>query len=113
MIEPVLPLLLAALIAADQEARPSLRAGTLKGPIEIDGRLSEIDWLNAAAIADLTMIEPVAGGPPTGRSDGGFCRGQTDRPGGDFLAPNRFLSGRWHASMIPERMRAPLCRAGV
>jgi hypothetical protein len=65
----VLPLLLAAVLAAAAESRPSLKAGPLKGSIEIDGRLSEIDWLNAAAISDLTMLEPVAGGPPTGRTE--------------------------------------------
>ncbi len=62
-------LLLTAFLAADGEPRPTLRVGPIKGAIEIDGRLSEIDWLNAAAISDLTMIEPVAGGPPTGRTE--------------------------------------------
>lgn len=65
----VLSLLLAALFAADGESRPTLKAGEIKGVIEIDGRLSEIDWLNAAAIPDLTMLEPVAGGAPTGRTE--------------------------------------------
>lgn len=65
----LLPLLLAALLAADVETRPTLKAGPLKGPIEIDGRLSEIDWLGAAAISALTMLEPVAGGTPTGRTE--------------------------------------------
>ena len=37
--------------------------------LEIDGRLSEGDWLNAAPASDLIMIEPVAGGPPTGRTE--------------------------------------------
>ncbi|MBX7183753.1 MAG: carbohydrate binding family 9 domain-containing protein [Vicinamibacteria bacterium] len=61
--------LLAALLVADAETRPTLRVGPIKGTMEIDGRLSEIDWLNAAAISDLTMIEPIAGGPPTGRTE--------------------------------------------
>lgn len=65
----VLPLLLAAFLAADGEPRPTLRVGPIKGAIEIDGRLSEIDWRNAAAISDLTMLEPLAGGAPTGRTE--------------------------------------------
>ena len=65
----LLPLLLAAFLAADGDPRPTLRAGPIKGPIEIDGRLSEIDWLNAAAISDLPMLEPVAGGVTTGRTE--------------------------------------------
>ena len=56
-------------MAADVEDRPSLRAGVLKGDIKIDGRLDEADWLNAAAIADLTMVEPTTGGAPTGRTE--------------------------------------------
>ncbi len=65
----VLPVLLAALLAADVGSRPTLRVEPIKGPIKMDGRLSEIDWLNAAAISDLTMLDPVAGGPPTGRTE--------------------------------------------
>ena len=65
----LLPLLLAALLAAGGESRPTLKAGPLKGPIEIDGRLSEIDWPGASAIDDLTMLEPVTGGRPTGRTE--------------------------------------------
>lgn len=64
----VLPLLLTALLAS-VGGRPSLKAGTIKGSIEIDGSLSETAWLNAGAISDLTMIEPSAGDPPTGRTE--------------------------------------------
>ncbi|MEO8500016.1 MAG: DUF5916 domain-containing protein [Vicinamibacteria bacterium] len=65
----VLPVLLAALLAADVETRPTLRVGEIRGTIEIDGRLSEGDWLNAAAASDLIMIEPTVGGTPTGRTE--------------------------------------------
>ena len=57
-----LVLTLAALVAAQPETRPTLQAGALKGSIEIDGRLDEMDWRNAAPINDLTMMEPAAGG---------------------------------------------------
>ncbi|HQZ17204.1 MAG TPA: DUF5916 domain-containing protein [Vicinamibacteria bacterium] len=65
----ILPLLLAALVGEGGEPPPALRAGALRGEIRIDGRLSEPGWLNAEAISDLTMIEPVSGGPPTGRTE--------------------------------------------
>ena len=64
-----LVLTLAALVAAQPETRPTLQAGALKGSIEIDGRLDEMDWRNAAPINDLTMMEPAAGGTPTGRTE--------------------------------------------
>ena len=67
----MLPLLLTAALAlaADAETRPSLRAGRTLGDIKIDGRLDEGDWLKAASISDLTMIEPTQGGAPTGRTE--------------------------------------------
>lgn len=67
----MLPLLLLAAIAfaADSDVRPSLRAGAIRGDIQIDGRLGEADWQNAAPIDDLTMIEPIQGGAPTGRTE--------------------------------------------
>lgn len=65
----LLSFLLGALLAAEPEPRPTLKAGPLEGVIEIDGRLEEPDWLKAATIPDLTMLEPVAGGPPTGRTE--------------------------------------------
>ena len=65
----MLLLLLAAFMAADPEVRPSVRAGSLKGDVAVDGRLDEADWLNAASISDLTMMEPTTGGAPTGRTE--------------------------------------------
>ncbi len=60
---------MAALIAADAEPRPSLRAGALKADLQVDGRLDEADWASAPTIADLTMMEPTRGGTPTGRTE--------------------------------------------
>jgi hypothetical protein len=66
----VLPLLLAALVAAGGDgSRPTLRAGALTADPKIDGRLSERDWQNAPVVSDLTMFEPTAGGNPTGRTE--------------------------------------------
>ena len=46
-----------------------VRAGALVGALKVDGRLDEADWTNAPSIPDLTMMEPVAGGTPTGRTE--------------------------------------------
>ena len=62
-------LIAAASLAADVDIRPSLRAGVIRGEIQIDGRLNEADWLNATPSGDLTMIEPTQGGVPTGRTE--------------------------------------------
>ncbi len=74
----ILPLLLAALLAADAETRPRLRAGTLQSDVEVDGRLDEPEWLSAASIADLTMMEPTPGGTPTGRTEVRVLAGARD-----------------------------------
>jgi hypothetical protein len=54
-------------VAAGQ-ASPVLRVGAIAGPISLDGRLLEADWLGADSIAELTQIEPTEGATPTGRT---------------------------------------------
>ena len=49
-----------------QSAVPQLRVGALTAPIHLDGVLDEPAWTSAAAIDNLTMSEPTAGGAPTG-----------------------------------------------
>ena len=49
-------------------ARPTLRIGTANGALRLDGILDEAAWTAADSIADLTQIEPVEGGRPTGRT---------------------------------------------
>ena len=51
--------------AVDDRPRPSLRAGMLTDGLHVDGRLDEAAWATAESIADLTMVEPVQGAPPT------------------------------------------------
>ena len=51
--------------AVDDRPRPSLRAGMLTDGLRVDGRLDEAAWATAESIADLTMVEPVQGAPPT------------------------------------------------
>jgi len=46
--------------------RPSIRAGTLEGDLELDGLLTEAAWAGAPVIDGLTMIEPIEGGQVTG-----------------------------------------------
>ncbi|HUQ80490.1 MAG TPA: DUF5916 domain-containing protein [Gemmatimonadaceae bacterium] len=48
--------------------RPALRVGTANGNLRLDGVLDEPAWAAADSIADLTQIEPVEGGRPTGRT---------------------------------------------
>ncbi len=48
--------------------RPSVSAGTLNGELDLDGVLSEPVWSSGPTIENLTMIEPVEGGDPTGRT---------------------------------------------
>ena len=63
---PALPAL--PTLSAQQPARPSLHAGTLRPGLKLDGRLDEPVWAEADSIPDLTMIEPTVGGPTTGRT---------------------------------------------
>ncbi len=47
---------------------PTLRCGTLPGDFNLDGRLDEPAWAAADAVDNITMIDPVEGGVPTGRT---------------------------------------------
>ncbi len=47
---------------------PALKAGFLPGNLRLDGVLDEDAWKQAEAIDDLTMLEPVQGARPTGRT---------------------------------------------
>ena len=49
-------------------ARPALRIGSANGGLRLDGVLNEPAWAATDSIADLTQIEPVEGGRPTGRT---------------------------------------------
>jgi hypothetical protein len=51
--------------AADEQGRPTLRAGSLSQAVHLDGRLDEPDWQAAPAIEALVMVEPREGAPPT------------------------------------------------
>ncbi|MGE5199569.1 MAG: DUF5916 domain-containing protein [Rhodospirillaceae bacterium] len=53
---------------AAAEARASIEAGPLDGPIRLDGRLDEPAWQQAPTIDNLTMSEPTPGAAPTGRT---------------------------------------------
>jgi len=58
-------------IASAQQAppaRPELRAGRVGAGIHLDGRLDEPEWAAADSIANLTQIEPIEGGAPTGHT---------------------------------------------
>jgi Domain of unknown function (DUF5916) len=46
----------------------SLQASALAGSVRLDGVLDEPEWSAADAIPDLTMIEPLEGDAPTGRT---------------------------------------------
>jgi hypothetical protein len=48
--------------------RPSLTVGVLPSALRLDGSLDEDAWAGADAIEDLTMLEPIQGGKPTGRT---------------------------------------------
>ncbi len=54
--------------AAQDGARPTLRVGSVAGPIALDGRLDEPSWAAADSIPLLTMIEPIEGGNLVGRT---------------------------------------------
>lgn len=58
----------AAGIGAQEPGPPELRAGSLSGTIELDGRLDEADWAAAEAIEGLTQVEPVEGAVPARRT---------------------------------------------
>lgn len=54
--------------AQTPDVSPSLRVGSTTSPIRLDGVLEEESWNNADTIDGLTMIEPVQGGTPSGRT---------------------------------------------
>ncbi len=54
--------------AQSADAPPSLRAGASNRAIHLDGVLDEPAWAAAESIAGLTMIEPIQGGTPSGRT---------------------------------------------
>ncbi len=45
---------------------PSIKAGTLAGPLSIDGRLDEPDWTSAPVAGGFLQTDPREGAPPTG-----------------------------------------------
>ena len=49
-------------------SRPVLRALRVNTGIRLDGRLDDAAWGAADSISDLLQIEPVQGGPPSGRT---------------------------------------------
>src|SRR4051812_29818363 len=67
---------LSALVAADaapliaSQAAPAieLRAGVLPPDLRLDGVLNDRAWASAPAIDQLTMSEPLAGGPSSSRT---------------------------------------------
>ena len=59
---------LAGHAAAQDPVRPTLRVGRIAGSIALDGRLDEPAWGEADSIPELTMIEPLEGGPLFGRT---------------------------------------------
>lgn len=58
--------------AADEEPRPdekpTLRCGILSKAFRLDGRLDDPAWAAADAVDNITMIDPVEGGVPSGRT---------------------------------------------
>jgi len=50
------------------QPRPSLRASQRQGAFKLDGRLDEALWATADSVWELTQLEPVQGGVPTGRT---------------------------------------------
>ncbi len=69
----LIPVLLTILVVIPQQdgngsTTNILRAAPLPSRLEIDGRLDEDIWAAADVIPSLTMIDPVEGGPLTGRT---------------------------------------------
>jgi hypothetical protein len=50
-------------------ARPALVVAPATGRIEVDGRLDEAAWRDVQVIADFVQAEPVAGAPPSERTE--------------------------------------------
>ena len=64
----VLVLVTQGLAVENPRQTPVLRVGRVQGQIQLDGFLSEPDWTQADSIANLTMVEPQEGVPPTFRT---------------------------------------------
>ncbi len=60
--------LLANVLNAQTEEKPSLNSGLLSENYELDGRSDELMWVQADSISGLTMIEPAEGGMPSNRT---------------------------------------------
>jgi hypothetical protein len=63
--------MLCAIVApsrAQQAGAPVLRAGARNGEVRLDGVLSEPAWAATEVIENLTVIEPLEGGAPVGRT---------------------------------------------
>ena len=60
--------LLANVLSAQTEEKPSLHSGVLAENYELDGRFDELIWTQADSISGLTMIEPAEGGMPSNRT---------------------------------------------
>ena len=68
LIFVALVLSVSAGIARAQDAPPVLRATTLVGRIDLDGRLEEAAWSIGDSIPAFTQTEPRQGEPATGRT---------------------------------------------
>ena len=73
ILRRALPLLLGVVIlpvpgAAQSVGPPTLQVGSVNGALQIDGRLTEPDWMAADSIATLTEVEPVEGGVAPART---------------------------------------------
>ncbi len=60
--------LLSSQALGQSDERPVLAVGAMTGHMRIDGLLDEADWLEADEIGQLTMVEPVEGGPLVGQT---------------------------------------------
>ncbi len=56
-------------VYAQETTRPSMAAGSVSGPIKLDGLLNEPDWQNAPLNAEFKTIVPVENGTPSGRTE--------------------------------------------
>jgi len=54
--------------STQQPVAPTLRAGSSRGEIRVDGRCDEPAWADADSITNLTQVEPVRGATPSART---------------------------------------------
>ncbi len=64
----LLAVLLPLVALSQAQDRPVLRAGVLPEGFQLTGTLNDSAWRDADAIENLTTIEPIEGGVPTGRT---------------------------------------------